>query len=739
MAKLPISLVVLTLNEEQRLPGLLENVASWVEHVFVVDSLSTDRTVDIALGHGATVVQRPFTNFGDQWNWALENLPVTTDWVMKLDPDERVTPELEAELRQLFSSSPPYDVYGFRRRLWFLGQPMRQTQWVTRLWRTGTCRFSDLLVNEHPIVEGMEGRLNAVLEHYDSPDLDHWLRKQNRYTTIQAIEAHQGNRYALEPRLFGKRLERRMFFKWLYFQLPASHWWMWCYLMFVQGAVLDGYVGRSWAWLRASLSRWHDFKMFEMRSTGRIPSLPDPEVGEYDRRVLESEMQRILFAPERPAQRRHEADRRLAQAAREFEIEPAPPERRLHIVHYLAHVEMEWGGVVRAVLDLAAALAARGHRVTLLAQTAPDVPESWRHNTPGKPRVVIIEPPTVPGGPLGRAAKRTVETLIGRADVVHLHEVWHVPVLQIAAVARRMAVPYIVSPHGTLSYWPMEQKQLKKRAFLWTGGHRYLDRADRLLCTATEEVNESRAIVPRGRFEAMPLICDLTQFHELPGPELAQRTFGDALAGDDFRVLYLSRINPKKGADVLVDAMGLLAKRGLACKLLVAGPALREEEKEYERLLRRKAKEHGLGNQIFFLGMVRDQVKLSLYQAADVLALPTHMENFGLVQTEAMACRTPVITTRGVAIWRELAEGGAHIVDREPAAFADALEQLAASRASLPEQGERGRRWVYDLLAVDKVIHRYEHLYADLAGRRVTPDQDAAAMPADATEASRPT
>ncbi|MEX0886361.1 MAG: glycosyltransferase [Phycisphaeraceae bacterium] len=730
MPKLPISLIILTLNEEHYLPGLLENVQGWVEHVFVVDSLSTDRTVDIALDHGATVVQRPFTNFGDQWNWALDNLPITTDWVMKLDPDERVTPALEHELRELFKTPPSCDVYGFRRRLWFLGKPMRQTQWVTRLWRTGTCRFSDLLVNEHPIVEGREGKLNALLEHYDSPDLDHWLRKQNRYTTMRAIEAHQGNRYALEPRLFGKRLERRMFFKWLYSKLPASHWWMWCYLMFAQGAIFDGYVGRSWAWLRAGLSRWHALKVWEMQTTGRVLAPTDPEVGDYHPRVIDSEAQRQAFAADRAARGQQQAEQALVETAHRFEVEPVPPGDRLHIVHYLAYLELERGGVVRAVLDIAAASAARGHRVTILTHTAADVPEDWRHHTPGRPRVIVIDPPAVVGGPISRTARRSVEAMLRDADVLHLHEVWHLPNLQLAASARRAGVPYVVSPHGTLSEWPMEQKWLKKRAYLVAGGRRYLDRAACVLCTASEELRESQTIIPYARLAAIPLICDLTQFQHLPGPALAEQTF-PALAGDDFRILYLSRLHPKKGADVLVEAMRILTERGVKAKLFLAGP---ESERDYARDLIDRIERYNLAQRVLRLGMVRGDVKLSLYEAADVFALPTYMENFGLVQVEAMACGTPVITTRGVAIWRELEEAGALIVDRDPVAFADAIERLvdAERRAALPEAGREARRWVVRNLTVNNVIPQYEQLYARLAGRRDA-DAGSAATPVDAT------
>jgi len=184
---------MLTLNEEFHLPGAIENVKDWAEEIFIVDSLSTDRTVDIALEHGVKIVQRPFTNFGDQWNFALEKLPINTAWTFKLDPDERLSPELKSEIRALLEGPHQHVGYEMDRRLWFMGRPLHVLAPVLRLWRTGKCRFSDVIVNEHPLVDGSVGKLKGLMEHLDSPDLHHWWDKQNRYTTMRAIENARGD------------------------------------------------------------------------------------------------------------------------------------------------------------------------------------------------------------------------------------------------------------------------------------------------------------------------------------------------------------------------------------------------------------------------------------------------------------------------------------------------------------------------------------------------------------------
>jgi glycosyltransferase involved in cell wall biosynthesis len=175
-APLPLAVVLLTLNEAHNMAAVLDSLDGLAAQVFVVDSFSSDGTLDIALSRGVHVVQREFKGFGDQWNFALRELPITAPWTMKLDPDERVSRRLGASLRAALDSSAPVsaDAYTVTRRLWFLGKPLPVRQRILRVWRTGTCRFSDVLVNEHPLVEGRVAALDGDLEHHDSPSLTHW-------------------------------------------------------------------------------------------------------------------------------------------------------------------------------------------------------------------------------------------------------------------------------------------------------------------------------------------------------------------------------------------------------------------------------------------------------------------------------------------------------------------------------------------------------------------------------------
>ncbi|MBN2294578.1 MAG: glycosyltransferase family 2 protein [Pirellulales bacterium] len=285
---------MLTLNEEFNLPGAIESVKDWAEEIFIVDSCSTDRTVDIALENGVGIVQRHFTNFGDQWNFALQKLPIKTPWVLKLDADERISNELKDEIRSVFATDTKEDAFVVPVRLWFMGKPMHPKICVVRLWRKNKARISDVTVNEHLIVDGTTGRLRSFIEHHGSPDLHHWWDKQNRYTTMLAIQKMKGQKMSAEPKLFGTPLERHMFLIKLFFRLPFRYQIQWFYEVFVRGAWRDGKSGLTWVRLQITARRMRELKAIEMKTTGRIPELPKAPCGDYDPRVLASALQKSV-------------------------------------------------------------------------------------------------------------------------------------------------------------------------------------------------------------------------------------------------------------------------------------------------------------------------------------------------------------------------------------------------------------------------------------------------------------
>lgn len=284
----PIAVVMISLNEGHNMEAVCQNLAGWAQEVFLVDSCSRDDTVDIALRHGVHVVQRPFQGFGDQWNFALRELPITAPWTMKLDPDERLSDELKLNLLDAMQGSE-IEGLSLNRRLWFMSRPLPVLQPLVRVWRTGQCRFTEVAVNEHPVVAGRIRDVPGEMEHHDSPDLDHWLEKQNRYTTAEAIIAYSQSPLADTPRLLGTAFQRRMWLKKNFSRFPFRFFLFFLYCWIWQSAWRAGWVGYAWSRLRSDVMRLIEYKRREIEIVGRLPAKryygpgkPDARVPQYD-------------------------------------------------------------------------------------------------------------------------------------------------------------------------------------------------------------------------------------------------------------------------------------------------------------------------------------------------------------------------------------------------------------------------------------------------------------------------
>jgi glycosyltransferase involved in cell wall biosynthesis len=393
----------------------------------------------------------------------------------------------------------------------------------------------------------------------------------------------------------------------------------------------------------------------------------------------------------------------------------------MRILHYFDRVRLEEGGTIRAALDMSTAMARLGHGVTMLTYDDTDAPTEWKTSDAGaSPRVVLIEPPARPGRFFSRAQLARIAGHVAGADVVHLHGMWVPSNPQVAALCRRnpagggVPVPYVVSIHGMLDDWGMRQRGLKKKIYLALQGNAMLRHAAALHTTAEGEREQSSTWMPGGRWVVVPYIVDLSPFRALPGPGEARAKFGiaDSAAGGEPSVLFLSRLHYKKCPDILIRASALLRDRGVKHRLLLAGTG----DTEYVESLKRLAAELNLADRCVFLGMVTGPLKLSVYEASDVFALPTSQENFGLVFAESLACRTPVVGTKGTDIWRELeSSGGAVIADRTPEAFADALAGVLADPGRRRAMGESGRRWVFEALDEARIGAEFEKMYAGAA------------------------
>ncbi|EAZ91274.1 glycosyltransferase family 2 protein [Crocosphaera chwakensis] len=286
-AKVPVSVLIPALNEELNLPACLESVAR-ADEIFVVDSQSSDRSIEISKQYGANVVQ---FHFNGRWpkkkNWSLENLPFRNEWVLIVDCDERITPELWDEIEQAIKDKN-FNGYYLNRKVFFLGKWIRYggkyPDWNLRLFRHKLGRYENLNtedipntgdneVHEHVILQGNVGYLKEDMLHIDFRDIYHWLQRHNRYSNWEArvyynLLAGQDDNGTIGANLFGDAVQRKRFLKKIWVRLPFKPLLRFVLFYFIRLGFLDGQAGYIYGRLLSQYEYQIGVKLYELRQFG---------------------------------------------------------------------------------------------------------------------------------------------------------------------------------------------------------------------------------------------------------------------------------------------------------------------------------------------------------------------------------------------------------------------------------------------------------------------------------------
>jgi len=278
---IPVSVLVLTKNEQQDLPGCLKSVA-WSDDIHVYDSLSTDRTLEIARAHGATVTQRAFDNWASHQNWGLRHLPFKHPWVFYIDADERMTPELVEAVKAAVVI--PGDKVAFRvqRRDFLHGSWLKHVQaspFYLRLFRPERMRY-ERLVNPVSLPDGPVGQVDGYLDHHPfSKGMSHWLERHNSYSTLEARQILENRekheRFSLLKALSARDFhERRFHQKELFYRLPLRPIVKFVLLYVARGGFLDGRAGLTYALLQSIYEYMILLKVREMTRAQTLAAAP---------------------------------------------------------------------------------------------------------------------------------------------------------------------------------------------------------------------------------------------------------------------------------------------------------------------------------------------------------------------------------------------------------------------------------------------------------------------------------
>lgn len=276
--KIDMTAIILTKNEEMNIERCINSIKGWIKRIVVVDSGSTDKTVELAERLGAEIYHHePFINYAKQFNWAIDNINIETKWVFRFDADECVTPELKQEIITECEKHAEDDISGFmmRYKIYFLGKFLKHGGAYPFLkitiFKNGKGRFEDRAMGEHIVLnEGRCLNLKEDCEHYDFKSLTTFIDKHNWYATREVSDyfaVRSGRENAI---LEGQPEKAKKLRDGLYYKLPKYlraklYYW---YKFYFRMGFLDGEAGRIWAFLQAYFYRFIvDAKIYEQEIT----------------------------------------------------------------------------------------------------------------------------------------------------------------------------------------------------------------------------------------------------------------------------------------------------------------------------------------------------------------------------------------------------------------------------------------------------------------------------------------
>ncbi|MBA3924673.1 MAG: glycosyltransferase family 2 protein [Nostocaceae cyanobacterium] len=274
---IPVSILVLTKNEEKDLSGCLESVL-WSNDIHVYDSFSDDRTVAIAHSFNATVTQRVFDNWASHQNWGLKNIPFKHNWILYIDADERVTPELVVSIQKAVENPENYVGFRIQRRDFFIGRWLKHVQassFYLRLFQPNKMRY-ERLVNPISIPDGSVSQIEGFIDHYPfSKGISHWLDRHNSYSSFEAQQIVdnrlKSQNFQLQKAFFSQDFHQRRFHqKELFYRLPARPLIKFFLLYVFKRGFLDGQPGLTYATLQSIYEYMIILKTRELKALGGV-------------------------------------------------------------------------------------------------------------------------------------------------------------------------------------------------------------------------------------------------------------------------------------------------------------------------------------------------------------------------------------------------------------------------------------------------------------------------------------
>ncbi len=302
---------------------------------------------------------------------------------------------------------------------------------------------------------------------------------------------------------------------------------------------------------------------------------------------------------------------------------------------------------------------------------------------------------------------RALKSRIADFDVVHVHAVWNFPTWTAMRLARRAGVPYVVAPQGSFAPWALTENRWGKRVYGHLTELPLLKRADCLQALTETEKAQFREAGLSGPVEVVPNGVDVTHFDLEAAPLREQLGLGT----NQKTLLFLSRLHPKKGLDILIDAFARLCRTRDDVTLVIAG---HDAGNGFEGRVRSWIEERGLSDRCRLIGEVRDEAKYRTFRGADAFVLPSYSEGLPVAALEAMAARLPVVLTHRCNLPEVAHAGAGWVTEPNAGALAEALLALFQDPAAAAEAGANGRRLAEERFSWPGVAKRLLEIYRGL-------------------------
>jgi len=389
----------------------------------------------------------------------------------------------------------------------------------------------------------------------------------------------------------------------------------------------------------------------------------------------------------------------------------------VNILYVIANLSPKHGGPPKACVEMAQGLVARGHRVDIFTTDQDgsgcrmDVPTDLPLNVGGV-AVHYFHADTLRGWPcVSTSLWRALRARIPDYDIVHNHSLYLFHGMISGHYCRKYGVPYLIRPCGVLDPYIFRRHRFRKAFLERLFGRRNLRYAAAVNFTTEAEMSLARKALPFGNSVVVPLGLHLENYRMTIAKGLFRKTF--PVVGDKKIILFLSRINFKKGLDILIPAFARVAAKRGDVHLVLAGP----DNEGLGSKVREWIEAKGIGDITTFTGMLQDETKMAALNDAEMFVLPSYSENFGIAVIEAMACGLPVVISDKVNIWPEISTAKAGlVVPCDVTRVANAMAELLDDPARASGMGNNGKNLVEERYSWPIASRAMEDVYGDILG-----------------------